>query len=295
MQNVLATGIKIEYDTFGDRSSPALLLIMGVGAQMIVWDERFCRQLAEQGFFVIRFDNRDVGLSQKFDDSGIPDVNQAVDDYFAGKKIESPYSLEDMADDAVGLLDVLDVAKAHICGASMGGGIAQIVAYRHPSHVSSLVSIMSATSPSVFALAKPEALEALFAPSPEERSAYIEEGVKLSRTIGSPGFPFDEKRVRELSAQGYDRCYYPQGMARQLAAILAYGEPKPELASIKAPSLVIHGSDDPLVSIEGGKNTAEAIPGSELLIIDGMGHNLPEGAWPQIIEAISNHTRKAEN
>ncbi|MCP4756227.1 MAG: alpha/beta hydrolase [Proteobacteria bacterium] len=292
MANVTANGIKIEYDTFGDKSGPALLLIMGLGGQMIHWEEDFCKQLADEDLYVIRFDNRDIGLSQHFDELGIPDVMGAVAASMEGKEIESSYSVDDMADDAVGLLDALNIDKAHICGASMGGMITQTVGIRHPARVMSLVSIMSSTGNPELPQSKPEAMEVLLTPSPEERNAYIERSVENNKVIGSPGFSFDEKRVREIAGQAFDRSFHPQGIARQTVAIIAHGNRKPALASVRAPTLVIHGADDPLVPIEGGQDTVDAIPGAELLVIDGMGHNLPQETWTQIVGAISNHTRK---
>lgn len=292
MPNVKANEIQIEYDTFGDSSSPPLLLIMGLGAQMILWDEEFCEQLATKGHYVIRFDNRDIGLSTKLDEAGVPDVMAAMTAALEGKEVESPYSIDDMADDAVGLLDSLKIDKSHVCGASMGGMIAQVIAYRHPSRILSLTSIMSSTGNPELPQGKPEALAALTTPAPTEREAYIEHGVNLWQTIGSPGFPFDKERIRERTALSFDRCFHPQGLARQLVAILAHGNRKPALASVTAPTLVIHGADDPLVPVEGGKDTAEAIPGAEILIIEGMGHDLPQDAWSRIVNAITEHTHK---
>jgi pimeloyl-ACP methyl ester carboxylesterase len=294
MPNVRANGIQIEYDTFGDSSSPALLLIMGLGGQMIFWDEELCRGLAEQGFYVIRFDNRDVGLSTKFEEAGVPDVTAAMMARLEGKKVEAPYTLDDMADDAVGLLDALGIEKAHICGMSMGAAISQTIAIRHPARVLSLIPIYGSTGNPELPQPKPEVLELLLTPSPKERGAFIENRLKVLRAIAGPGFPFDESWLREMTGRAYDRSFYPQGVARQFVAIIAHGNRKPALASVTAPTLVIHGADDPLVLVEGGKDTAEAIPGAELMIIDGMGHDIPHGgAWPHIMEAVVAHTRKA--
>ncbi|MEE8400165.1 MAG: alpha/beta hydrolase [Desulfobacterales bacterium] len=292
MANITANGIQIEYDTFGEKTSPPLLLVMGLGAQMILWDEGFCEQLADKGLYVIRFDNRDIGLSTKFEDAGVPNMMEMMTDRAEGKEVTAPYSAEDMADDAVGLLDALGIEKAHICGASMGGMIIQTIGYRHPSKVLSLVSIMSTTGDPSLPQSTPEAMTALTTPAPSERDAYLDHSVKTQKVIGSPGFPFDEEEQRQKAARSFDRSFYPQGMARQMAAIMVQGNRRPELAAITAPTLVIHGADDPLVPVEGGKDTADAIPGAELLIIEGMGHSMPEGAWPQIVGAISEHTRK---
>jgi len=293
MPNVAANGIQIEYDTFGDISSSALLLIAGNGAQTLFWDAEFCESLVKSGLFVIRFDNRDTGLSTKFEEAGIPDFLALTKAAMEGKPVESAYTLDDMADDAVGLLDVLGIKKAHICGASMGGMIAQVVAYRHPKRVLSLTSIMSTTGNPGLPQANPETIAAVVAPAPKGRGAYVEHNVNVWRKIWSPGFPFDEKRAREFIEKCYDRSYYPHGMARQNAALLVSGDRRPLLSSIKAPTLVIHGGDDPLIPVEGGKDTAKSIPGSKLLIIDGMGHDMPKEVWPQIIDAISNHTLQA--
>jgi pimeloyl-ACP methyl ester carboxylesterase len=293
MPNASANGIQIEYDTFGDSSASPLLLIMGLGAQMVLWDEEFCEQLAAKGHYVIRFDNRDVGLSTKFDEAGIPNVVEAMNSVMSGEKISSPYSLNDMADDAVGLLDALNIDKAHICGASMGGMIAQTIATRHPNRVLSLTSIMSSTGDRSLPQGKPDAMAVLFTPAPQEREASIEHAVKVWKTIAGPGFPLDEERIRNRATLSYDRCFNPAGLARQLVAIMAHGDRTEALDSVSAPTLVIHAADDPLVPVECGKATAEAIPGAELLIIDGMGHDLPLGAWPQIVDAINANAQKS--
>jgi pimeloyl-ACP methyl ester carboxylesterase len=283
--------IEIEYDTFGDSSSKPILLIMGLGGQMIAWLEELCNYVANQGFFVIRFDNRDVGLSTKFEEMGISNLTELIAAFTRGEKVDTPYTLEDMADDAIGVLDDLNIDKAHICGASMGGMIAQIVAYRHPTRVLSLASIMSTTGNPDLPQATQELLQELFSPPPTDRDAYIKESVRRGRlTYGT--FPYNEEQARILAAAAYDRCFYPQGIMRQLAAITANGNRKPKLASIKVPTLVVHGREDPLVLVEGGKDTAEAIPGAELLIIEGMGHSFPIEVAPQIIEALLANTAK---
>ncbi len=293
MPNVTANGIQIEYETFGDSSSPPLILIMGLSAQMIFWYDEFCRLLADRGHYVIRFDNRDVGLSTKLEKLGVPNIMEVMTAALQGEKVDSPYTLDDMADDSVGLLDSLGIDRAHVCGASMGGMIAQTVAYRHPSRVLSLTSIMSSTGNPELPQPKPEAMEALITPAPVEREANIEHGLKVWKIIGSPGFPFEEELVRDVLTRSYERCFYPQGMVRQMTAIVAHGNRKTFLGSITAPTLVIHGGDDPLVPVEGGKDTAQAIPGSDLLIIDGMGHDLPRQAWTRMVDAIAGHTKKA--
>ncbi len=290
MPNVEANGIQIEYDTFGNSSQPALLLIIGLGGQLTDWDDGLCEDLAQKGLFVIRFDNRDAGLSTKFDEAGVPDIVETISAVMEGKNVEPPYTLEDMADDAVGLLDALGIAKAHICGMSMGGMIAQTIALQHSSRVLSLISIYSRTGDPEDPQPTPEAMEFLLAPAPTEREASIEYTVKLFKTISGSGFVFDQEWHRKFAARSYDRAFCPQGIARQLSAILTQKNRKPALTSLTIPTLVIHGTEDPLVPFACGKTTAEAIPGSDFLPIEGMGHDLPHGgAWPQIVEAIAKH------
>jgi pimeloyl-ACP methyl ester carboxylesterase len=293
MPLAVANGIQIAYDTFGDPASPALLLIAGNGAQLLVWDAEFCGLLANTGLFVIRFDNRDAGLSTKFGAAGIPDSLAAIQAALAGRQVKAPYTLDDMADDAVGLLSALGLEKAHICGASMGGMIAQVVAYRHPERVLSLTSIMSTTGNFRLPQGNPETLARVVAPSPTERDAYVEHMQALWRTIWSPGFSFEEARVRAFLEKSYDRSFYPQGMARQNLAILACGDRRPRLATIKAPTLVIHGTDDPLIPVEGGEDTVRSIPGAHLHLIRGMGHDIPKAAWAELIGELSQHLAQA--
>jgi pimeloyl-ACP methyl ester carboxylesterase len=294
MARARANGIELDFDTFGSSSGRPLLLIMGLGGQSIMWDEGFCDALAARGHFVVRYDNRDVGLSTKFDAAGVPNVMELMLKSMAGQKLEVPYTLDDMADDAAGLLDALGLDTAHVCGASMGGMIAQTVAIRHPRRLRSLVSIMSSTGDPSLPQAKPEAMAVLTAPPPTDRPGSLDAAVRVWRTIGSPGFPFDEAKIRERAGRLFDRSFYPQGTARQMAAIMAHGSRAEKLRAVSTPTLVIHGAADPLVPIEGGRHTAQAIPGAELLVIEGMGHDLPEGAWPQLVGAISEHTAKAE-
>jgi len=294
MTRIHANGIELDYDTFGSPRSRPLLLIMGLGGQSIMWDEGFCESLAVHGHFVVRYDNRDVGLSTKFDAAGVPNVLQLMLESRSGKKLEVPYTLDDMPDDAVGLLDALGLETAHVCGASMGGMIAQTVAIRHGRRLRSLTSIMSSTGNPSLPQAKPEAMAVLTAPPPTDRPSSLDAAVRTWRTIGSPGFPFDEAKIRERAGRLFDRSFHPQGSARQLAAILAHGSRVEKLRSVTLPTLVIHGAADPLVPLPGGQDTARAIPGAELLVIEGMGHDLPEGAWPRIVGAISEHTAKAE-
>jgi pimeloyl-ACP methyl ester carboxylesterase len=289
MPNVTANGIQIEYDTFGDSMSSPLLLIMGLGAQMVAWEEEFCELLAENGLYVIRFDNRDVGLSTKFEEAGVPDIMAAVTASMQGQEVQAPYTLDNMADDAVGLLDALGIEKAHICGVSMGAAITQTIGYRHPSRVLSLIPIMGPTGNPELPRDNPEVMELFLTPAPEEREAYIEHHAKRSKVIWG-SLNYDEEDVLQRATREYDRAFYPQGMARQFVAAFAHGDRKSRLASVTAPTLVIQGAEDPLIPVENGKDTAEAIPGAELLIVDGMGHSLPRDAWPKIVDAIAKHT-----
>jgi len=294
MTSIKANGITIEYDTFGDRAGRPLLLIIGLGLQLTRWEEEFCRELADRGHFVIRFDNRDVGLSTHFDQAGLPRLQEVMAAAARGERVQAPYTLDDMADDAVGLLDGLGLQQAHVCGVSMGGAIAQTMAIRHPARLLSLISIMSGTGDPAEPRARPEAMAALLAPAPVEREANIEHTIKMQRIIGSPGFPLNEQDARERVARAYGRAFDPAGVARQMTAVLAHGDRKPGLSSVRVPTLVIHGSSDPLVPVEAGYDTAEAVPGAEILVIEGMGHELPKGAWPRIIEAVSAFTAKAQ-
>jgi Predicted hydrolases or acyltransferases (alpha/beta hydrolase superfamily) len=293
MPNIAANGIRIEYDTIGDSAAPALLLVAGNGAQLLFWDAELCAMLARAGFFVIRFDNRDAGLSTKFDAAGIPDMMELIRAAMEGRPVDAPYTLADMADDAIGLLDALDVQKAHVCGASMGGMIAQVIACRHPDRVLSLTSIMSNTGNFAAAQGRPEAIAAVVAPAPEEREAYVAHTLNVWRQIWSPGFPFEEERARRFLEQSYDRSHYPQGMARQNAALIASGDRRVQLAAVMAPALVIHGAADPLIPVEAGRETAESILGAEMLVVEGMGHDLPKGVWGKVTEVIAALARRA--
>ncbi len=285
--SVDVNGIKIVYDTFGDRAHPAMLLIMGLGMQMIAWDEKLCRKLADRGYWVIRFDNRDVGLSTSFDDAGVPNLLALMQ----GEAVDVPYTLDDMAEDATGLLEALEIEAAHIVGVSMGGMIAQTMAIKHPKRVRTLTSIMSTTGDPKLPPPKPEASQILFSPAPTERTAFIEYWLKVSRILGSPVFPFDEERIRGYAGHAYDRGPNPAGFGRQFAAILASGSRKGALKSVNIPTLIIHGDADPLIPIEGGIDTAESIPGAKLMIIEGMGHDLSPETWSQIVEAIVGHAK----
>jgi pimeloyl-ACP methyl ester carboxylesterase len=292
MPKLRANGVDIEYETFGEDDADPLLLVMGLGAQMILWDEEFCEQLAQRGHRVIRYDNRDVGLSSKLDAAGVPNAFAGMAARARGEAFAAPYTLDDMADDAAGLLDGLGIESAHVTGASMGGMIAQTLAIQHPARVRTLTSIMSTTGDPSLPPPTREAMSVLLTPAPSDREANIERAVEIASIIGGTGFPIDEPRVRRRAARLYDRCFHPQGLARQLAAIVASGSRKDALGSLAIPTLVIHGDADPLVPVDCGIATHEAIPGSELLLIEGMGHELPPAAWPRIADAIRKHTSR---
>ncbi|MCX7621954.1 MAG: alpha/beta fold hydrolase [Acidimicrobiales bacterium] len=290
MPRTAANGIEIEYETMGDPDDPALLLVCGLGQQLIGWDDEFCTAFADRGFHVIRFDNRDVGLSTKIDTD--IEVMPALMAAFAGQQIEAPYLLSDMADDAVALLDALGIEAAHVVGASMGGMIAQTIAIEHSERVRSLTSIMSTTGDPDVGTPRPEVMPVLLQAPPADRQAYIEHHVEVSRTIGSPDH-FDEERIRARGAALYDRAFYPKGVGHQLLAIVASGSRSDRLRAVDVDTLVIHGDVDPLVDVSGGRRTAEVIDGAELLILEGMGHDLPTHYWAPVIESITELATRA--
>ena len=276
------------YETFGDPANPTLLLIMGLATQMIGWHADFCGQLADAGFHVVRFDNRDSGRS-----THIKARPPKIGELARRSKKPARYTLDDMADDAVGLLDHLGVERAHVCGASMGGMIAQTVAIRHPQRVLSLVSIMSNTGARLSGQPALAVYPLLFKTAPSEREAFAEHVARTFDKIGSPGFDRDLDEVRDMARVSYDRGRDPAAPGRQLAAIIASPGRSKELGRITAPTLVIHGKADKLVRPSGGRATARAISGARLVEIDGMGHDLPRGAWPRMIDAIVDNARRA--
>jgi pimeloyl-ACP methyl ester carboxylesterase len=292
MPRAQSNGIELEYDTFGDERDRPLLLIMGLGAQMLQWDERFCTALAERGQYVIRFDNRDVGLSTKFDHAGVPNL-AALMQPGADRSIV-PYTLDDMADDAAGLIDALGLGSAHVFGSSMGGMIAQTVAYRHAAKTRSLVSLYSSTGNPKLPPAKPEAMAVLMAPRPGDRAAAVEAAVRAAQVTSGPAYPIAEDYLRARAERMFDRSFTPTAAARHLAAVTAHGNRAPRLAGITAPTLVIHGTADPLVPVEGGRDTARSIPGAELWEIEGLGHGIPPALWTTLADRIAAHTQKAE-
>jgi pimeloyl-ACP methyl ester carboxylesterase len=289
MPKVQANGIELFYDEMGDRSAPPLLLVMGFSMQMIAWDARFVRRLADQGFRVIRFDNRDAGLSTHLD--GVPSHLQEA---MAGDTSKVPYRLSDMARDVVGLMDALGIEAAHVVGASMGGMIAQVLAIEHPRRVLSLCSIMSTTGARDVGQATPEALSALLAPQAMDREGAIARSMHAGRVVGSKVYPLSDEARRARAEAAYDRAFYPEGNARQFAAVIAGPDRTQALGSVTAPTLVIHGEDDPLTQISGGEATARAIPGAELFRVPGMAHDLPEPLWGQIVDAIARNAARAK-
>lgn len=284
MPSVKANGITIEYDLTGDPADPPVLLVMGLGAQLIAWDDDFVALLAERGYHVIRYDNRDVGLSTWFDEAGVPDVAAAMTGEAPGA-----YLLADMADDAAGLLDALGIGSAHVVGASMGGMIAQSIAIRHPEKVRTLTSIMSTTGDRSVGMPHEEAMALLVGPVPTDLEGVIEAAKKGWTVTGSPGYPFDEERMRANVSAAFNRAFHPEGTARQLVAILASPDRTPELRKLTMPTLVIHGDADTLVDPSGGRATADAVPGASLWMLEGVGHDLPVALHEELADRLASH------
>ena len=292
MPTIEVNDIEICYESFGPEDAPPLLLVMGLGAQMTLWSTGFVSELLDQGFRVIRFDNRDVGLSSK-SDGDPPDVMAIYAQSMSGQPVEAPYTLSTMAADAVGLLDALGIAGAHVVGASMGGMIVQMMAIEHAERVLSMTSIMSTTGASDVGLPDPAAMTALLTPPPMERAGAIESMVKMSQVIA--GSLFDEDDARQRAIEAFDRCFHPAGSAFQIAAIAATGDRTERLRDIQVPTLVVHGREDPLVTLSGGEATAAAVPGSDLLVLGRMGHDLPPLYWSQLADAIFNIAARAQS
>jgi pimeloyl-ACP methyl ester carboxylesterase len=281
-----ANDIEIEYEILGDRGEP-LLLIMGLGAQMIHWPDALCHRFIDAGFQLIRFDNRDVGRSTRFDHAGRVHFWPMFRRSLLGLPVEVPYRLDDMADDAAGLLEAIGVDSAHVLGASLGGMIAQTLAIRHPARVKSLTSIMSTPGGRRYGLPAPRALRALLRKPPATREEAGESMVQLFRVIGSPGFFRDETILRDIGERSFDRGPSPAGMARQLGAVMASGSRARALRYVDAPALVIHGTEDPLIRPLAGRATARAIPGARLEMIAGMGHDIAGGIWPILVDRVA--------
>ena len=288
MAKAFCNSIDIEYDTFGTSEHPAILLISRLGGQLLDWDESICRAMADHGYFVIRYDNRDSGLSSKIVDPEPGATAVMFKALMKGEKIAPLYSFEDMADDAAGLLDVLGIQQAHVCGISMGGAIAQTMAMRHFSRVKSLILIYSATGNPDLSTPDPEAAKILFEPAPAERTANIDHMLNVFKAITGSGIPFDTAAHRELAGRYFDRAFCPQGTAHQLIAALTQQNRTSQLAQLTTPALVIHGDDDPLMPLAAGRELAETLPNAELVIVKGLGHDLPmmNAHWKNILNAL---------
>jgi pimeloyl-ACP methyl ester carboxylesterase len=287
---IAPNGINIEYDVMGDPSDPPLLWIMGFTAQLIAWSEEFMQLFVDLGYFVIRFDNRDCGLSTKFD-GVVVDANAVIKAALLEDPVPAvPYTLSDMANDAVAVLDHLGIARAHVIGASMGGMIAQTVAIEHPSRVQTLTSIMSQTGDPEYGQPGPEAAAVLFAPPETDRTAYIEGSVKYA--VWQSKKYFDPVATKERAAREFDRSFYPEGSSRQLAAIYASGRRSEKLSQLNVPTLVIHGRDDALITQSGGERTSQVIPGAHLLLLSDMGHDMPQPLWPILVDSIASHVKR---
>ncbi|HEX4304268.1 MAG TPA: alpha/beta hydrolase [Rhizomicrobium sp.] len=294
MPQITANGIPLEYASYGPHTGEAVLLIMGLGAQMTRWPLPFIEQFTAKGYRVVTFDNRDVGLSHKFDAAGPGDVAAIMAARAVGQAPPAAYTLDDMADDAAGLLDALGIARAHIVGASMGGMIAQMVAARHPGKTLSLTSIMSTTGNPDLPPAKPEAMAMLLTrPESGDFEALVAHSIKSQQVVGSPAYPADAAVLRANVIADLERSTYPVGFTRQLAAIMASGDRRDALKGITAPTVVVHGIDDPLVPIAGGRDTAATIPGAQLIEIPGMGHDLPLPLHAQVVEAVDRIAKQA--
>ncbi len=296
MPRVRANGVELEYESTGREGDPAILLIMGFASALTGWPDSLCQGLAARGFRVIRFDNRDVGRSTHLAQLGAPDLSGMIAKLRSGQIPAAPYSLDDMAADAAGLLAALGIDRAHVVGASMGGMIAQLVAINHPAKAKSLVSIMSTTGRYDLPQGKPEAFAAIMAPPASfDREDRIIRGIEVWRVIGSPGYPASDAELRAKVERGVDYAPYdPAGNARQMAAIVVAPPRNDRLMSVTIPALVIHGADDPLIPVGGGEDTARSIPGAELVVVPGMGHDFPESLVPVYLKAIGNFVAKVE-
>jgi pimeloyl-ACP methyl ester carboxylesterase len=287
MPRAQANGIELEYEVLGDPGARPLLLVQGLGSQLVTVDDGFCAELTARGFMVIRFDNRDVGLSTRMNGALAPDL-AAV---WEGDRSTLAYTLEDMADDAAGLLDAVGVRRAHVAGISLGGMVAQLLAIRHPARVLSLASIMSNTGARGVGRPSAEGAGVLFTPMPPERDRYLERAVANAAGAGT-AYPFDADAIRRAAARGYDRAYYPAGVGRQLAAALAATDRTEALRSLRVPTVVVHGDADKIVGVDGGEATAAVVPGARLHRIPGLGHELPRGVWATLADAVAANAER---
>lgn len=295
MEFVETNGITVGYDSFGDEGAEAILLISGLGAQMIRWTMPFCGRLADKGFRVIRFDNRDAGRSTHFTHSPTPDFSALASAIAAGRTPDVPYTLYEMVGDAIGLLDALKIGRAHVVGRSMGGMIAQLMSSEYPERILSLTSIMSSTGNPNLPSAAPDIMAMLTkrAPHPfEDEAGFLEHSLAFARRIASPGYPFNEEAHRILVLEETKRAYDPAAFGRQIAAIAATGDIRSRLARIVAPALVVHGIDDPLIPLDCGRDTALSIPGAEFMPVDGIGHDFPSALYPTVTDAIDRTARR---
>lgn len=293
MPKIAANGIELHFESLGDESAPALLLIMGLGCQLVRWPAAMCSALVERGFRVIRFDNRDCGCSTICDTLPIPDFRSFMQ---TGQFSSLPYTLDTMAEDAVGLLDALGIDRAHVVGASMGGAIAQIVAARHPLRCRSLTSIMSSSGHPMLPPPTPSAIASLMAPLPisRDKASIVADAIQRFRAVESPAFPTPAAELELLFGMEYDRGFHPAGVARQLAALMGHGDRRPLLRDIRCPTVVLHGKDDPLIPFACGEDVARHVPGAELIGVAGMGHDFPTALVPTFVEAIARAAARAE-
>jgi pimeloyl-ACP methyl ester carboxylesterase len=290
MPRARANGIELEYDIVGEGTP--LVLVMGIGAQLVQWPDGLVETLASRGFQVIRFDNRDCGLSTRLEDARVPRIKDTLLRGLLGGTVEAPYSLIDMADDVVGLLDHLALPTAHVLGVSLGGMVAQTMAIVHPSRVRTLTSVMSTTGRRRDSVGRPRAIKALLGPAPRNEEDAVARHLEFRRICGSTGFQRDTALEATIARRSWARGYYPRGFLRQLAAVMATGDRTHALRFVRVPTLVMHGTVDPLIPPRGGRATARAIPNARLRMIDGMGHDLPRGAWPIIADEVSAHARQ---
>lgn len=289
MPRACVNDIELEYDVIGE--GVPLVMIMGIGAQLVQWPDGLLETLAGRGFQVIRFDNRDCGLSTRLDHARVPRINETLLRGLLGQPVLAPYSLVDMADDVAGLLDHLELESAHVLGVSLGGMVAQTMAIVHPSRLRTLTSVMSTTGQRRYSIGRPRAIRALLGPVPRDEEDAVARHLEFRKVCGSTGFERDVELEATIARRSWARGYYPRGFLRQLAAVMATGDRTHALRFVRVPTLVIHGSVDPLIPPGGGRATARAIPGARLRLIEGMGHDLPRGVWPIIADEVSAHAQ----